>query len=87
MLGEKVLRIGEMNSIMKDLSAAYQFQPEHEALVIQPMRIIERVALKKKNDEEGVISREMIELAKLENEMTDADFLELLKAIPEDDDE
>lgn len=27
-LGEKVLRIGEMNFIMKDLSAAYQFQPE-----------------------------------------------------------
>ena len=99
-LGEKVLRIGEMNSIIKDLSASYQYQPENEAVVIQPMRVIERespkevkvnpvrrVALKKKNDEEGVISREMIELAKLENEMTDADFLELLKAIPEDDDE
>lgn len=41
-LGEKVLRIGEMNSIMKDLSAAHQYQPENEALVIQPMRIIER---------------------------------------------
>lgn len=35
----------------------------------------------------GLTSREMIELAKLENEMADADFLELLKAIPEDDDE
>lgn len=41
-LGEKVLRIGEMNSIMKDLSAAYQYQPENEADVIQPMRVIER---------------------------------------------
>lgn len=76
-LGEKVLRIGEMNSIMKDLSAAYQFQPEHEALVIQPMRIIERVALKKKNDEERLIS----------HEMADTDFGELLKAISEDKNE
>lgn len=39
-LGEKVLRIGEMNSIVKDLSAAYQYQPENEVVVIQPMRVI-----------------------------------------------
>ena len=99
-LGEKVLRIGEMNSIIKDLSAAYQYHPENEAVIIQPMRIIERelpkevkvnparrAALKKKNDEEGLTSCEMIELAESENEMADADFLELLKAVPEDEDE
>ena len=41
------------------------------------MRIIERVALKKKNDEERLIS----------HEMADTDFGELLKAISEDKNE
>lgn len=97
-LNEKVLRIGEMNSIIKDLLASYQYQPENEVVVIQPIRVTERelskevkvnrrVAQKKKNDEEGLILREMIELVKLENEVTDADFLELLKEIPEDEDD
>lgn len=51
------------------------------------VKVNRRVAQKKKNDEEGLILREMIELVKLENEVTDADFLELLKEIPEDEDD
>lgn len=39
-LGEKVLRIGEINSVMKDLSAAYQYLSENEVAVVQPMRVI-----------------------------------------------
>lgn len=92
-LGEKSIRIGEMNSIMKDLSAAYQYQSENEAIVIQPMRVIERelpkeievnparrAALKKKNHEDGLTSREVIELVKQENAMTD---VELREAMPD----
>ena len=41
-LGEKVLRIGEMKSYMKDLSASYRYQPNHEAAIIQPMRVVEK---------------------------------------------
>ena len=100
-LGEKLLRIGEMNSIMKDLSAAYQYQPAEDiAIEIQRMRVIEREipkpakasparikALKEKNEVEGLTTREMIDLAKMESEMTDADFLKMLEDLPDDDDE
>ena len=41
-LGEKVLKIGEMNSKMKDLSAAYQYQHNCKIITVQPMRVIER---------------------------------------------
>ena len=41
-LGEKVLRLGEMNSIMTDLSAAYQYQPHDGVVELQPMRVMER---------------------------------------------
>lgn len=40
-LGEKAHIIGEVNVIMKELSAAYQYQPENEVAIIQPMRVIE----------------------------------------------
>lgn len=40
-LGEKVLKIGEMELIMKDLSAAYQYNPEGEIAEIQPIRVVE----------------------------------------------
>lgn len=39
-LGEKVLNLGGMRSIMKDLSAAYQYQSEKAIIEIQPMRVI-----------------------------------------------
>lgn len=35
MLGEKVFGIGQMNSIIKDLSASHQYQLENEVVVIQ----------------------------------------------------
>lgn len=41
-LGEKLLKIGEMNSIIKDLSAAYQYRQKNEVIVLQSMRVIER---------------------------------------------
>ncbi len=39
-LGEKLLRIGEMKSIIKELSASYQYQLEDEVVIIQPMRVL-----------------------------------------------
>ena len=96
-LGEKLLRIDEMKSIIKELSASYLYRSENEVTVIQPMRVIERelpevnstriTALKKKNDEDGLTSNEEAEQAILENEMSDADFLELFKEASEDYDE
>ena len=40
-LGEKELKLGEMNSVMKDLSAAYQYNPNGEIITIQPIRVVE----------------------------------------------
>ena len=40
-LGEKILQIGEMKSNIKDLSAAYKYQSDNEAIVIQPLRVVE----------------------------------------------
>jgi hypothetical protein len=40
-LGEKVLRINEIKSIIKELSAAYCYQPNRNIDIIQPMQIIE----------------------------------------------
>ena len=80
-LGEKVLQVEELHSIMKDLSAAYRYEmgtlPVTE---LQPMRVIEREkpksyklnpdrleALKKKNREEGLTEMEKMELLQLTN--------------------
>lgn len=41
-LGEKVLRISEINSNMKCLSAAYMYDSGNEVVVVQPMRVIDR---------------------------------------------
>lgn len=74
-LGEKVLRAEAPHSVMKDLSAAYRYEPDADLEVLQPMRVVERVIperaadavrveeLMKKNEEEGLTSREAIELA------------------------
>ena len=43
-LGEKVHRLGEMNAVMKDISAAYQYNPNSptgEIITIQPIRVVE----------------------------------------------
>jgi hypothetical protein len=40
-LGEKEQKLGEMNSVMKDLSAAYQYNPDGEIITIQPIRVVE----------------------------------------------
>ena len=74
-LGEKVLRAEAPHSVMKDLSAAYRYDPAADLEVLQPMRVVERAIPKravnaarveqllKKNKEEGLTSREAIELA------------------------
>ncbi|EEN81970.1 hypothetical protein POREN0001_0673 [Porphyromonas endodontalis ATCC 35406] len=49
-LGEKVQKIEKMNFNKKDLSAAYQYQPDDEVSVIQPMRVIERSISKEVED-------------------------------------
>lgn len=41
-LGEKVLRIDEGHSNLKDLSASYKYSREGDVAEIQPMRVIER---------------------------------------------
>lgn len=43
-LGEKVNRLGEINAVMKDLSAAYHYNPNSpsgEVITIQPIRVVE----------------------------------------------
>lgn len=93
-LGEKVLRLGEMNSKMRDLSAAYQYNPTKECDAIQPMRVIDDqvkpskskasmkkriIELTKKNKEAGLTTREMNELVDLDESLDDSDFIKALK--------
>ena len=40
-LGEKFLKLGEMNASIKDLSAAYQYCEDGEVVEIQKMKVIE----------------------------------------------
>ena len=42
LLGEKVNWVGEMNSLMRDLSAAYRYMPDGTLHDVQPMRVIPR---------------------------------------------
>lgn len=94
LLGEKVQRIGSINSIMKELSAAYQYKSDGNLETIQPMRVIERelpkrakhspvraAELRKKNDEEGLTTREMLELAEMDGEETEGNFIDAMKQI------
>ena len=94
LLGEKVQRIGSINSILKELSAAYQYKSDGDLVTIQPMRVIERelpkrakrspiraAELRKKNDEEGLTTREMLELAEMEDEETEGGFINAMKQL------
>ncbi len=78
-LGEKLLYIEEFHSVMKDLSAAYKYNLDGTVSELQAMRVIERespkpvkaslekiLALRKKKEEEGLTSREVIELINME---------------------
>ena len=93
-LGEKVLRLGEMNSVMRDLSAAYRYKTDGTLQDVQPMRVIPReipkavepdpsriAFLKNKNNKEGLTSREMIELASMEDGASNGDILDVLEEI------
>ena len=40
-LGEKTLRLGGLDLIRKDLSAAYQYNPDGDILTIQSIRVVE----------------------------------------------
>ena len=78
-LGEKWLRKSEHEATIKDISAAYQYNLEGDIKAIQPMQVMERevprkkevnkkkrrAELQKKNHEEGLTTREMIELMNL----------------------
>jgi hypothetical protein len=78
-LGEKVLRIGEMNAIFQDLSGAYRYREESDIEVVQELRVEDReepkpikanpkraAELRNKNEAEGLTTREMIELTTIE---------------------
>ena len=47
-LGEKWLRKNEHEATIKDLSAAYQYNPEGDIKTIQPMQVMERDEPRKK---------------------------------------
>jgi hypothetical protein len=51
-LGEKVLRSSEMNSMMRDLSAAYHYILDGTLQEVQPMRVIPRDEPKKRDPDE-----------------------------------
>lgn len=98
-LGEKVHRLGGTAAVMKDLSAAFQYKPDGEIFTIQPMRVIERELpkrykydqarieeLKKKNETEGLTTLEMHELVERENDINDAEFLDVMKEIDDEED-
>ena len=98
-LGEKVHRLGGTAAVMKDLSAAFQYKPDGEIFTIQPMRVIERELpkrykydqarieeLKKKNETEGLTTFEMHELVERENDINDAEFLDVMKEIDDEED-
>ena len=91
-LGEKMLRLGEMNSMMRDLSAAYRYKADGSLQEVQPMRVIPReipkpvqpdpsriAFLRSKNSTEGLTTREMIELASLEDGASNGDILDVLE--------
>lgn len=77
-LGEKQLHEEPHHAVMKNLSAAYKYRGDGTVAEIQPMRIIEReiphpikpnpgriAELEKKNNEEGLTTREVNELVQL----------------------
>ena len=79
-VGEKQLQEDSPHSIMKDMSAAYKYELDGSVTEIQHMRVIEREIpeepkanparreeLEKKNEEQGLSTREMLEWAELMN--------------------
>ena len=79
-VGEKQLKADSPHSIMKDMSAAYKYELEGTVTEIQHMRVIERkipeeskanpacrAELEKKNKEQVLTSKEVIECAQLMN--------------------
>lgn len=85
-VGEKQLQEDSPHSIMKDMSAAYKYELDGSVTEIQHMRVIEREIpeepkanparreeLEKKNKEQGLSTREMLEWAELMNLEKDED--------------
>ena len=85
-LGEKVHKLTGVNTIMKDLSAAFQYNPDGDLITLQPIRVIEREIskphkqdqkkideLKKKNHTEGLLTRELLELIEMESDPSEDD--------------
>ena len=79
-VGEKQLQEDSPHSIMKDMSAAYKYELDGNVTELQHMRVIEREIpeepkanparreeLEKKNKEQGLSTREMLEWAELMN--------------------
>lgn len=49
-LGEKFLKLGEMNSVIKELSAAYMYDETENMVEVQKMRVIDRANFKEPED-------------------------------------
>lgn len=74
-LGEKLHRMGGTNSIMKDLSGAFEYLPDEGVKAIQPLRVVER-ELPKRAKMKPVRVKKMDELAEVDDESSDMDFLD-----------
>lgn len=84
-LGEKVHKLTGVNAVMKDLSAAFQYNPDGDLITLQPIRVIEPekpkaykrnkkiYELKKKNDTEGLLTRELLELIEMDSDSSEDD--------------
>ena len=57
-VGEKFLKLGEMNAIIKDLSAAYRYDKAGEVVEIQKMRVIDREEAEKPKNASDIIDDE-----------------------------
>ena len=79
-VGEKFLKLGEMKAIIKDLSAAYQYDKAGEVVEIQKMRVIDREELEKPKKGSNKIDDEDLTMPvsgwlNLEKDATDKDSL------------
>ena len=79
-VGEKFLKLGEMNAIIKDLSAAYRYEKVGEVVEIQKMRVIDREeAEKPKNGSDNIddedVTTPIADWQNLEKDATNKDSL------------
>lgn len=96
--GQKILT-KDNKYYSKDISAAYQYNPNDDVTGIQPLRVVDAILpdesgvdkaaryeeLLRKNHEKGLTTREQNELAKLMKLAKGSDFMEALKTTSDDE--